>query len=77
LISELVYGSSPSWKDPAKFGFAHGGKDGTPFPVDRETYDNSIRILHEAVEGARLEKKEKYEAIKRLSKLCGESDLRG
>ena len=48
-----------------------------PFPVDRETYDNSIRILHEAVEGARLEKKEKYEAIKRLSKLCGESDLRG
>ena len=77
LISELVYGASPSWKDPAKFGFAHGGKDGTPFPVDRETYDNSIRILHEAVEGARLEKKEKYEAIKRLSKLCGESDLRG
>ena len=50
---------------------------GTPFPVDGETYDNSIRILHEAVQGTRLEKKEKYEAIKRLSKLCGESDLRG
>ncbi len=73
LISELVYGASPSWKDPAKFGFAHGGKDGIPFPVDRETYDSSIRTLHEAVEGARLEKKEKYEAIKRLSNLCGES----
>ena len=73
LISELVYGASPSWKDPAKFGFAHGGKDGTPFPVDRETYDSTIRTLHEAVEGARLEKKEKYEAVKRLCNLCGES----
>jgi hypothetical protein len=67
LISELVYGASPSWKDPAKFSFAHGGKDGTPFPVDRATYDRSIRILHEAVEEAKLDKKEKYEAIKRLS----------
>jgi hypothetical protein len=75
LISELVYGASPSWKDPAKFGFAHGGKDGTPFPVDRETYDSSIRTLHEAVECANLDKKEKYEAIKRLSRLCDESDL--
>jgi len=73
LISELVYGASPSWKDPAKFGFAHGGKDGTPFPVDRETYDSTIRTLHEAVEGAKLEKKEKYEAIKRLCNLCGKS----
>jgi hypothetical protein len=45
--------------------------------VDRDTYDSSIRTLHEAVEGARLEKKEKYEAIKRLSKLCGESDQPG
>lgn len=77
LISELVYGASPSWKDPAKFGFAHGGKDGTPFPVDRETYDSSIRTLHEAIEGARLEKKEKYEAIKRLGKLCDESNKPG
>jgi hypothetical protein len=73
LISELVYGASPSWKDPAKFSFAHGGKDGTPFPVDRATYDRSIRILHEAVEEAKLDKKEKYEAIKRLSVLCSEA----
>ncbi|MFB3766220.1 MAG: DUF763 domain-containing protein [Methanotrichaceae archaeon] len=66
LISELVYGASPSWRDPAKFSFAHGGKDGTPFPVDRETYDHSIRMLKEALEGAELDRKEKYEAIKRL-----------
>jgi hypothetical protein len=72
LISELIYGASPSWRDPAKFSFAHGGKDGTPFPVDRKTYDRSIRTLHDAIEGARLEKKEKYEAIKRLARLCGD-----
>lgn len=67
LISELIYGASPSWHDPAKFSFAHGGKDGTPFPVDRETYDSSIRTLREALEEAKLDKKEKYEALKRLA----------
>jgi hypothetical protein len=66
LISELIYGASPSWKDPAKFSFAHGGKDGTPFPVDRTTYDSSIRTLHEAIEESKLERKDKYNAIKRL-----------
>ena len=71
LISELVYGAKPSWKDPAKFSFAHGGKDGTPFPVDRNTYDRTIRTLHEAVEEAKLEKKEKYEAIMRLRQYAG------
>lgn len=68
LISELIYGASPSWRDPAKYSFAHGGKDGTPFPVDRKTYDHSIRTLKEVLEGAELDKKEKYEAIKRLSR---------
>ena len=72
LISELIYGARPSWRDPAKFSFAHGGKDGTPFPVDRDTYDQSIRTLQEAVEGARIEKKEKYEAIKRLGRYTGD-----
>ena len=66
LISELIYGASPSWKDPAKFSFAHGGKDGTPFPVDRETYDNTIQTLHESIEEAKLEQKDKHNAIKRL-----------
>jgi hypothetical protein len=59
LISELVYGASPSWKDPAKFSFANGGKDGTSFPVNRATYACSIRILHDAVKEAKLDKKEK------------------
>jgi len=71
LISELIYGAGPSWRDPAKFSFAHGGKDGTPFPVDRDTYDHSIRILQEAIEEAKVDRKEKYEAIKRLSEHVG------
>jgi hypothetical protein len=76
LISELIYGASPSWRDPAKFSFAHGGKDGTPFPVDRDTYDRSTSTLHDAIEGARLDKKEKYEAIKRLARICDDQFAR-
>jgi hypothetical protein len=71
LISELIYGASPSWRDPAKYSFAHGGKDGTPFPVDRETYDSSIKTLQEALEGAKLDRSEKYEALKRLGRHVG------
>jgi hypothetical protein len=71
LISELVYEAKPSWKDPAKYSFAHGGKDGTPFPMDRATYDCTIQTLHEAIEEAKLDRKEKYEAIKRLKQHTG------
>ncbi|RLI88452.1 MAG: DUF763 domain-containing protein [Candidatus Altiarchaeales archaeon] len=66
LISDLVYGAKPSWNDPAKFSFAHGGKDGFPYPVHRKTYDASIQTLKEAVEQAKLERKERLYAIKRL-----------
>jgi hypothetical protein len=71
LISELIYGAETSWKDPAKFSFAHGGKDGYPYPVDRDTFDHSITTLKEAVENAKLEKREKYDAIKRLERYIG------
>ncbi len=66
LISDLVYGSAPSWRDPVKYSFTHGGKDGFPYPVDRGAYDNSIRVLQESLDSARLDKKERYDAIKRL-----------
>lgn len=72
LISDLVYGSKPSWKDPVKYSFTHGGKDGYPYPVDREVYDHSIQTLKEALEGAKLERKDKYNAIKRLEGLINE-----
>jgi hypothetical protein len=66
LISELVYGAEPSWKDPAKFSFAHGGKDGFPYFTDRKLMDESTITLKDAVEQAKLERKEKLYAIKRL-----------
>ncbi len=70
LISDLVYGSAPSWRDPVKYCFTHGGKDGFPYPVDREVYDNSIRVLKESLDSAKVERKEKYNAIKRLQEFC-------
>ncbi|HIC92041.1 MAG TPA: DUF763 domain-containing protein [Syntrophaceae bacterium] len=67
LISELIYGTPISHKDPAKFSFAHGGKDGHPYPVDRKVYDRSIEILHKAISKARVGDREKLSALKRLS----------
>ena len=69
LLSKLLFGTEIDWRDPAKYSFAHGGKDGYPYPVDIETYENTIMILREAVEQAKLDKKEKLNAIKRLEKL--------
>jgi len=66
LLAEIIYGAKPSFRDPARFAFAHGGKDGHPYPVDRKTYDRSIQILHQAVERAKLGDREKLEALRRL-----------
>ena len=66
LISEIIYGVPASFRDPARFSFAHGGKDGIPYPVDRKTYDKSIEILHNALEKAKIEDTVKIAAIKRL-----------
>ncbi len=66
LISDLVYGEPASWKDPVKYSFTHGGKDGFPYPVDREVYDNSIQTIRDAIDQARIKKDTKLKAIKRL-----------
>jgi hypothetical protein len=66
LVSDLVFGTEPSWHDPATYSFAHGGKDGYPYPVDRDTYDHSIEVLRDAIEGAEIGGKERYRAIRRL-----------
>lgn len=66
LLAELVYGAKPSFRDPAKFSFAHGGKDGYPYPVDRETYDLTIEILSQALKAAKVERSEKLAALRRL-----------
>lgn len=71
LIAELVFGVAPSYRDPARYSFAHGGKDGIPYPVDRQTYDQSIEFLSRAVHRAKLALSEKNEALNRLHKLEG------
>ena len=71
LISELIYGAKPSFRDPAQFSFAHGGKDGHPYPVDRKIYDKTIEVLKTALEGARAGDREKIEAIQRLRYFTG------
>jgi hypothetical protein len=72
LTGELVYGAEPSWKDPVKFSFAVGGKDGVPYPVDRRAMDQAIAYLCQGVEEAKLKKREKLEAIQRLRVLVPE-----
>jgi len=66
LIAELIYDVPVSLRDPARYSFAHGGKDGYPFPVDRKTYDKSIEILHHALDKSKLGDSDKIQAFKRL-----------
>ncbi len=68
LISELVYGAKPSFLDPARFSFSHGGKDGHPYPVDKSAYDFSIDFLRNCINKAKIDNTEKKKAFKRLSK---------
>ncbi len=65
-IAEIIYGTEISWKDPVKYSFALGGKDGVPKPVDRKAYDKSIEILQLTIEEAKLDKREKMEMLRRL-----------
>jgi len=69
LLAEIVYGAAPSYRDPARYAFAHGGKDGHPFPVDRKVYDHSIQFLENALQQARLGRTEKIAAFRRLASL--------
>lgn len=71
LVSELVYGEAPSYKDPARFAFAHGGKDGHPYPVDRLTYDRTIEIVRKAIASARIGERARLTALRRLASAFG------
>ena len=74
LVSEVIYGTPSSTRDPARFAFAHGGKDGTPFPVDRATYDRTIDTLHRAMARAQVDRSEKVDALKRLSRFAAATE---
>jgi len=67
LVGEVIYGAAPSYEDPARYSFAHGGKDATPYAVDRKTYDETIHILGEAVRKTKLTAKEKNAALTRIA----------
>ncbi len=67
LIGELLYGEKPSFADPARYSFAHGGKDGIPYPVDRENYRRSILYLKKAVSKAKVGESDKLRLLKRLA----------
>ena len=69
LASELVHGTPAAMRDPARFSFAHGGKDGIPYPVDRATYDRTIEILSKAINRSAIDRSEKVAAFRRLAAL--------
>jgi uncharacterized protein len=70
LVSQLIYGKPASWKDPVKFSFAHGGKDGVPFPVDRKGMEATTKFIREMVESTELNRVSKLNALKRLGRVA-------
>jgi len=69
IVSDLMFGERPSWRDPIKYTFAFGGKDGVPFPVNRRAMDESIAFLREVIESSKMGSKERLSMLKRLSRL--------
>jgi uncharacterized protein len=67
LVSEIIHGTPSRFSDPARFSFAHGGKDRHPFPVPTKVYDETISILRNSVERARIGINDKNQAIRNLS----------
>ena len=66
LISDLIYGETPSWEDPVRFSFTIGGKDGVPYPVNRTAMDESTEIIRQGINQAKIGEKEKIQALRRL-----------
>ncbi|MFB6311544.1 MAG: DUF763 domain-containing protein [Salinirussus sp.] len=73
LVAELVYDAETAREDPASHAYAHGGKDGTPHPVDRERYDRSIEYLQSMLEGSETERETKQAALQRLADARGQA----
>lgn len=66
LVAEVVHGAPSRFADPARFSFAHGGKDGHPFPVPLKTYDESINFLRSSLDAAKVGDREKIDGFRRL-----------
>jgi hypothetical protein len=74
LVSEVIHGTPSRFKDPARFSFAHGGKDGHPFPVPTKTYDEVINTLQKAVQRAKIGQTDKAEAIKKIHEIAARAE---
>jgi hypothetical protein len=68
LIAEVVHGAPSRFSDPARFSFAHGGKDRHPFPVPLKTYDESLNFLRTSLDGAKVDGKDKLDGFRRLER---------
>jgi hypothetical protein len=69
-VSEVIYGTPSRFSDPARYSFAHGGKDGHPFPVPVNVFDETINVLQKAVEKAKIGNSDKQQAIKSLHQIA-------
>ncbi len=69
LVAEVIHGAPSRFSDPARFSFAHGGKDGHPFPVPLKTYDESLGVLRRGLEAAKVGDTEKTDGLKRLDRM--------
>jgi hypothetical protein len=69
LVSEVIYGAPSRFEDPARFSFAHGGKDGHPFPVPTKVYDETIRTLSSAIRKAKIGESDKLQAVRKLHEI--------
>ena len=74
LVSEVVHGTPSRFKDPARFSFAHGGKDGHPFPVPTKTYDEVIETLQKAISKAKIGQTDKTQALKKLHEIAAKKE---
>ena len=71
LVAELIYGAKPSYQDPARYSFAHGGKDGTPYMPDPAEMDKTIDIIEKGIKMSQVSLKEKEGAQQRLGRVMG------
>lgn len=69
LVSELIYGAKPSYEDPARYSFAMGGKDGVPYPVNRQVYDKTLDIIEKGIKKSQINNREKQSALRRFQQM--------
>jgi hypothetical protein len=66
LVAEVIHGTPTRFRDPARFAFAHGGKDRHPFPVPTKIYDRTVEVLQTSLEKAKLGDQDRTEGLRRL-----------